>query len=1353
MTTNQTQINRPSLFRWLMIIICLFLSNKNTSAQNISFNRLGLKEGLSEIAGLCIQQDPFNRIWIGTRNGLNCWDGVRMKTYYPQRGDTASLLEHKISQLCLSGNYLWARSNKGVSQLDLNRMSFRRFHIEGIECIESFNTQVIVGTQKGLLVFNEERSQFEKSQKLFNKDIAINSIHQSTIDQSLWLASDETRQIIRVTPEKTDFIQVPVENNFMVYDLYTDSRNRLWIATRYHGILIYTPETNAFSFINKESKPYHLEDLSVRSLTEDNEGRLWAGTFKGLAIFDINKETTTFIHASENDEHSLSHNSVYNLFYSSDGNMWIGTYFGGVNYGRISNQVFTEYNKTALGEKPSHSVIGELLEDKLGNIWIATEGAGVDYFNRGKNTFTNYPSTNDHTGLSQTNVKSLFLTSDDKLLIGTYQGGLNILDLDTRLFKRFSDPTRSNYPKHVNAIIKYGDDFLLGTELGVIRFAPDNETLKPLLANIKGSEPQSMVSTLYIDSMGILWIGYENSGLASYNPESGEYQKYLSEEFDNTKIASNSINCIMEDHRFRLWIGTDGGGLCQYNRKENRFKTFNRQQNNLPSDFVYGIKESRYGNLWIATSKGLSRFDLENKTFFNYTHESGLPLLELNYKSILLTNSGELFIGGIDGLISFREKDLLTIEENLKVNFSSLHVNNKEILANDDSGILSCDISVAKSFVLKPKHTVFSINFSSFNYNNTLNNKFQYQLVGFNEDWVNSEFNTTATYTNLNPGKYTFRVRGTDAANNPVTEEKSIDIIVKPPLSRTWYAYTFYGLVFVGLILLFNYFYLGKVRLQYQLKNERTEKERIEELNTHKLRFFTNISHEFMSPLTIILSSLEHAFEKFKIPSNLAWQLNLALRNAKRLKNLNSELLDFRKIEQGYLKLRVQENNIASYLNDIYEAFEEIAHHKGIAYKYLNTTEELAVWYDAKQMDKVFYNLLSNAMNHVPEHTGEITIQLINKPEEVVIQVIDNGSGIPKDDIHKIFDRFFQHDSKPTENTYQGSGIGLALSQSIINAHKGTIGCESEEGKGTTFTVTLRKGNSHFSAGEISSTKRANTFSMDKELILLTENVVPADNNHLTEDEAPSLLIVDDNAGIRTAISTLFADTYHIITADDGFDGLEKALKHQPDIIISDVMMPKLSGFEMCKKLKTNVNTSHIPILMLTALDSEEDHATALKNGADSYCTKPFSSEILKATVENLFRNREMIQKKYSTTPGSSTQNITKNSVDREFMKKADTIIERNLLNPEFNVDEFAAEMNLGRTIFYSKVKTITGQTPNEYIQTFRLKKAADMLANDPTKNISEVAYDTGFNSPRYFAMAFKKHFGVNPSQYIQEKK
>ena len=1134
----------------------------------------------------------------------------------------------------------------------------------------------------------------------------------------------------------------------LIFNLLVDSHQRLWIASRYNGLLLYDVLNKKFETIDGNSSPFYLKNITVRDLVEDENERIWVGTFKGLAIFDLNSQTTSFIDVSKGSNRSLSHNSVHCLYLSNDDNIWVGTYFGGVNYGRISNPIYTEYNKVASIEKPGYPVIGPIIEDEDGNIWIGTEGAGIDFFDRKSYTFTHYPQSVNSEGPSQTNIKSLYLAGQNHLLVGTFQGGLNVLDLTTGKFRHYN-----NEIKHVNSIIPFEEGFLLATELGVIHFdlAEENFTNFFSEEHYDNKINSRVVKELFQDSRKNIWIGTEFNGLWEYNTKTDELHKFTYSPDNSFSIGSPGINCIEEDHLFRLWIGTEGGGLSLYNRDDNTFTTFNKSKNNLPSDFVFGICESRYGNLWISTSKGLSRFDIENNLFFNYEGESGFPLEELNYAALLQTRSGEIFVGGIDGFVSFEEADLLKLEHRYEIQFSKLEVNNQEINANDDSKILSSDISITNSFILKPEHTVFNISYSTCNFNPVLKNKYQYMLEGFNKDWVDAKFNTSVTYTNLNPGKYTFKVRGTDVVYNAITQEKSVQIILTPPITRTWYAYTLYVIIIVGLILLFNYFYLGKIRLAYQLRNERIEKDRIKELNQYKLRFFTNISHEFMTPLTIILSSIEHVFSKDKIQKDILHPIAQIFRNAKRLKNLNRELLDFRKIEQGHLKLKIHENDIIPYIGDIYDTFSEIAEEKHIEYNFERNTEHVSAWYDPIQMDKVFYNLLSNAFNHVPENNGKVTIKVINKIDHLIISVSDNGNGIPKEEIEKVFNRFFQLDPKKEHNEYYGSGIGLALSQSIIRAHNGEIKCESELGKGTTFTVTLKKGHQHHDPELLSTDKIENQFSMDKDLIInpkdkgLSESY---ENKELSAEEAPILLIVDDNEEIRLAIKDLFVDNYHIEIAKDGNEGLNKALELQPDIIIADVKMPILSGFEMCKKLKRNINTSHIPIAMVTALVSDEDHVKGFECGADAYITKPFSSKTLIARIENLFENRKRLQEKFSQDVDASSMSMAINRIDESFMEKAQKLIEEHIMDSDFSVSNFAYEMGMSRTLFFKKIKTITGQTPNDLIQTIRLKKAADILLTDPTKNVSEIAYNTGFSSPRYFSQCFKNHFGVIPSKY-----
>ncbi|MEN7550584.1 two-component regulator propeller domain-containing protein [Rapidithrix thailandica] len=1342
----------------ILLSLVASLSACYTLAQTIAFQKLGLKEGLSETSVLAIEQDHLKRMWFGTRNGLNCWDGVQMKSFFPERGDSASLMEHKVRDLLRVDRYLWVQTAGGVSRLDLQTFSFQRFYLEGVLCIGRYNHNVLVGSEQGLLVYNEQKEVFLSQNDLYQKRETISRICQDQ-EGTLWLINGKENHLIKIKNGNREIIKIPFQVSIgTINDVLSDSKNRIWITSENHGIIIYDVGEKKFDFISKNTSPFYLKDLSVRSVVEDKNGKIWVGTFKGLAIFDIKNRTTSFVEAGKGLPHGLSHNSVYPLFISHDDHLWAGTYFGGVNYAKVANQVFTEYNESLVGANPSFPVIGSLIEDDKKNIWVATEGAGLDYFDRQENKFINYPFANNKHGVSQTNVKSLLLTDEEQLLVGTYKGGLCLFDIPKKEFKHFNESKYKNAPQHVNAIIKHKDDFLLATERGLIKFNLDDEAFSPFFESVAIQKRTGItISNVFEDSKGIIWMGSELEGLFSYHPGSKQLNQYLYEEFNESSIAYNSINYMAEDRQHRLWVGTDGGGLCLYDRKKDEFKTFNKKRNNLPSDFIYSIKESGSGDLWIATSKGLSYLDVEKMIFLNYDSKSGFPLTELNYKSLLRSNEGEIFVGGIDGLISFKEGALLRVSKDRKVIFSGLTVNNKPIRANDGTFVLEKDISATESFTLKPEHTTFRLDFSTCNFDRTLKNKYQYKLEGFEEVWVNAEYQTFASYTNLNPGKYTFKVRGTDIAYAPVTEVAVIHIFVEPPISQTGYAYALYFLIVLSLIFLFNYFYISRLRLLYQLENERKEKERIRELNLHKLRFFTNISHEFMTPLTIILSSLENIIQKTKTSSEIGFLLKFAVRNAKRLKYLNRELLDFRKLEQGHLKIKFQEHNIVSYLEDVYQAFMVIASRKNIKYSFVKNVENLPVYYDPTQMDKVFYNLLSNAFDHVADQGGEVILKLEDKANEVEICVMDNGVGIPKEKVKNIFDRFYQLETKFTGSEYSGSGIGLALVKSLILAHRGEITCASAIDKGTGFTVRLLKGEDHLRPEEISGETVSNQFSMDKELVWVGEQedfkCKVAANKTRANTNKPSLLIADDNWEIRLLINNIFSDVYHVEFASNGQEGLEKALEIQPAIIISDVKMPRLSGLDMCKRLKRSINTSHIPIVLLTALGGEEDKILGLKYGADTYCTKPFSSKMLKAQVENLFNNRKILQQTFSNDLKTKTSGITQNSVDQDFMKRAQELIEKQVTNADFSIDDFASEMGFSRTLFYHKIKTLTGQTPNDFIQTVRLKKAANMLLYEKNKNISEVAFDTGFNTPRYFSKCFKEHFGVSPTEYIKQNR
>ena len=1336
------------LYSYIQALLTVIILNSSFTliAQPYTFSKIGLEQGLSQISALSLEQDELERIWIGTANGLNCWDGVRMRSFFPVRGDTATLIDPGILDICKHHQDFWLLSESGFTRLDVELESFRRYPFHSPNCITTYNDTVISGKADGLFYFDNGKDRFIKYSGKLGSMNNISFLYQDN-NGILWIGLS-TGQLYYYQ-ERIDVLnELVLKNSSEVTSVCKDHRGHIWVGTNGNGLFIYNPDKRNISRISTNTSPLRFNNNAVRDIIEDKSNRIWVGTYTGLYSINSDRDGLNLITSSDNNPHALSHNSIFSLLLDKHGSLWVGTYFGGVNYSNISNNPIIYYSNFSSDILLSHRVIGQMIEDEKNNIWIATEGGGLNYYNRDENSIRVFGISDDSKGLSQRNVKCLQLEKD-LLLIGLYRGGLNIMDLKTKTFKRYIPSEFDKYaPETVWSITNYYDKYLLGTTEGIIIFDPETEEFSRFITdNNHHQKIGNNINYLLFDSFGILWIATQNRGLISYDVENKILEQYTKNEFDPNTIGSNAIHQIYIDLHQRLWIATKGGGLSLFDRETNSFSTFNKNLHNLPSDFIYGIVESRFGNLWISTSKGLSRFDVEKQLFYNYDFGSGFPLHELNYSALMLTREGELFVGGIDGLISINEQDLITIPRGLKLHFSSLMVNNKEVYAGDETGILQKTIPYANKIYLKPKHRVFTINYASNNYNLIPKNKYQYKLEGFDSDWINAEYHTSVTYTNLSPGRYSLKVRGLNAIYSPITDPIELEIIIPPPFYKTTIAYIFYVLFFLLMLGFVNYSIIGKIRLKEQLKAENADKKRISELNKSKLKFFTNITHEFITPLTLIISSIEGVIENNQLSPLIKRKLYSSFKNAIRLKELAKELLEFRKIEQGFLKLRLEKKNISAYLHNIFEVFVEIAREKHISYQFHSTNNELMVWFDPFQLEKVIMNLLSNAFKYTPEKTGAIELSLEEIDDSVIISVTDNGKGIPDNEINRIFNRFFQQEENMDLKT-QGTGIGLALSESIVKAHNGSITCRSQKNAGTCFSVKLRKGVNHFDKDILSEKKNEYELQPNEQLISLMRKKEFKDDEIRIKEDSPTMLIVEDDQEMLDMVKDMFKTEYRIEMATNGKEGLEKAIKTLPDIIISDVIMPEMSGIELCQKIKRNITTSHIPIILLSANSEEEKRIEATEAGTDEYITKPFNTRLLYAKVENLFQTRKLLQENYKYDPQQKLKNITKSPVDRAFIEKAQEVIIEHLTDPDFSVDRFAELMNQSRSLFFSKVKSIFGNTPNDLIQTIRLKKAAELLLKNDGKSISEIAYEVGFSSSRYFTQCFKNHFGTTPSKY-----
>jgi len=904
----------------------------------------------------------------------------------------------------------------------------------------------------------------------------------------------------------------------------------------------------------------------------------------------------------------------------------------------------------------------------------------------------------------------------------------------------------------VRDILPFKGVFLLATDKGVVSFDSETYRFSPFFRNFKNQPGIGMVNCLLQDSFGILWIGTEDYGLYAFNLKTGVLKRYYTSTNHVRSLGDNNVSCIFEDHLFRLWIGTSGGGLNQYIRDKDYFEVYNITSHKFPSNFILGVKESNYGNLWISTSKGLSLFDVERNRVYNYSQKTGFPIDELNQGALYLSNNGEMFVGGIHGLISFNEKAILNQKQEHSITFETLYVNNKEVMPRDNSEILENALSYTDKIVLKPGQNVFTIEYSACNYIKTNKNTYRYKLENFDTDWIEAGDQTSITYTNLNPGNYTLTVQGISGVQGTVIGGNSIEIKVLPPLYRTWYAFVVYVILAIFIVLWVKRMYQNRMALENKIKTEQREKDQISRLNQSKLEFFTNISHEFRTPLTLISGTLESILENPKTLKENQTKLINTHKNVTRLNNLVNELLDFRKLELGYNRLKVQEVNFTDFLDEICKSFDEYANHHAIELNYTGNPD-IMLWFDRSQMEKVFYNLLSNAFKFVDDLQGKVSINVNESTPYIEVLIQDNGIGISKEKIDNIFDPYYQIDNIQLNPKRKGSGIGLALCKKIVNEHAGEITVSSDD-NGTLFTIRLLKGNAHFNAVDLSEENKEITPATltafdDPELTIssLDDSLVELENQYL------SVLIVEDNAEARKLLRSIFEANYKIFEAENGEEGVRRAIEIQPSVIISDVMMPKVSGIQLCTMLKRNIQTSHIPIILLTAKASEEFKLEGLETGADDYITKPFSNKLLKAKVKNLIHNRLLLQQKFKNDPHVKVSEVTSNMLDQKFLAQAREIVEKNIDKTEFISNDFAQEMGVGRSKLFDKIKGLTGQTPNEFIVSIRLAKAAQMLLHEKDElNISEIAYTVGFSTASYFSKCFRQHFGVTPTEFINQK-
>ncbi len=1344
----------------LVLLFCLILVSKSSisggieAVNNLNFDFYSQEHGLSSNQIHSILQDKKGWMWFGTSQGACRFDGYKFTVFKNDVEDSTSL----------KGNLVRA-------------------------VYEDRKGQLWIGTENGgLNKFNREKENF---QHLFSsgtqnelKDASVTSIHEDQTG-NLWVGTES--HLYQIKGENT--ISEIKPRNISVFTDYfrvllSDQSGRIWLGTN-HGLFVYNPKTNTSEKINLsqnlsaneeiweivmdddgtiwvgtyangmfivnqttlESRqiiidPNNERSNTVRSISKDKNGKYWIGTRGGLYIYEKNKGVRAYYYHDEREPKSLVNNSIQCIAHDLKGDVWIGTR-NGINFLIEERQNIHGYKSMPDDDRYlNSSETYAFWIDSKGDIWAGTESGGINILNRKTGRFRYLvPQKGNPNSLSRNCIKALLDDGHNNLFIGTFLGGLDVLNLQTESYKHYrNDPADpgSLSDNRVWALLKDSkNDIWVGTSSGLDKY---NSQTGNFIHYPNLSEGQ--VNWLAEDDDHCLWIGSDI--LIVYNPKNQSIIR-----------INQSTRNMLQDSKKRFWLATNNEGIALYSKEKGIIKNYT-EKNGLANNQTLAILEDNDHFLWISTTNGLSKFDPEKERFHNFSLKNGFQNNQFTYGAALKTKTGELLFGGISGFNVFDPAKIKSGDYFAPIVLTDLKIFNKSVkIGNRKNDILTKSISETKKIRLRYEQNSVTLDFASFDYANNIGIQYSYFLENFDSGWTEPSISRSAIYTNLDPGEYTFRVKTVSIDRQESNPGPVLTIEVLPPYWQAWWFRVILLAAIAGLFYMLIAFLVNKEKLKNDLVLERLKAKKLHELDTMKLRFYTNISHEIRTPLTLILGPLEKMKNNLLPPSEIKGHVDVMYRNATQLHQLINQLLDFRKLESGNLKLILTSGDLVSYISEIVNSFDKYAEEKEIELKFNSLKKRIITNFDTDKVAKIMNNLLSNAFKFTGKG-GKISVNLSlvfddsteNDPlgnlEEnrlIEITVKDTGIGISESNLEKIFTRFFQIGEGPTQT---GTGIGLALTKELVKLHNGKLFVTSKPGKGSKFTVQLPY--EDLNASE--SPEQVHSVAQKEQ-----ESVATASEGYLGDKIVAGqkiMLLVDDNADVRYFIKSHFSASYQVLEAGNGIEGWDIALKTIPDIIISDVMMPDMDGFEFCKKIRKDERTSHIPILLLTALGSREHEIEGLSYGADDYITKPFDLVILQTKVANILSVRQSLKQKYNGEILLQPRNVILSSPDERFLQKAITIVEDNIDDPDLDIEKFASEIGVSRMQLYRKLNALTEMTVKEFVRSIRLKRAAQLLVQKKL-NISEVAYAVGFRDLSHFRKCFKQEFGMSASEYVEK--
>jgi len=1345
----------------------------------IFFDHLNIRNGLSDGRVDCILQDSFGFLWFGTQDGLNRYDGYNFTVYGHDIYDSTSISSSWIR--CIyedKFHNLWI-GTEGGGLNRFNRATERFTHwINDPGNLQSLTNNFVrtifedsfgvlwIGTRNGMAQFDWRKNVFipfhvqpnDPDSPIFSENVTkiIEDRH-----RNLWIGTPDN--IFRFDREKQVIEHISFGGeSARISALFEDRAGNIWIGSRYNGLRKFDGNTRQnILYQANAGDPTSLGSNEIKDIFEDRDGNLWIATVQGgLNLFDAAFNGFQHYWNEPNDPSSLSSNSVRTIYQDRTGKFWIGMDGSGVDSFIKNRPRFRLYSNRVgnPGELSNHTVLS-IFEDEEGTLWIGTEGGGLNKLSRNAQKFIQFKANkNQPNSLSSDHITCVYGSDSGELWIGTKEG-LNRLDRRQNVFKRFINiippVTGHNF---INVIRELPDGrLLLGTNSGLCYFNKQTGEFQPLVYGEGNPLNLEAVESIWIEKPDLFWIGYLRSGLVRFDLADLTCIHYRADETNKSSLSDNFVQYIYPDRADNLWIATRKG-LNLLNPTTGVFRLFTKADG-LPSNIVVGMLEDSNGNLWLSTTNGLSRFNVGEKTFINYDANDGLQGNQFWIRSCFKNRRGELFFGGNNGFNSVAP-DSFKIAANSTV--SPVVITNITVL---DRIIPHNFYADSTELRLSYKENQMSFEFAVLNYLRPEKNQFIYKLEGFDNDWIRAGTRHYANYTNLDPGYYIFRVKGADADGVWNESGARLAIRIETPFWKTWWAYLMYILLAGGLIYGINAYMIGLVRVRHDLKIERLEKEKTRELNQFKLQFFTDVAHELKTPLTLILAPLEEILTTLKKDAPYKNEFRIMHRNVKYLLRLTNQLLTFRRAEQGREVLKVSRGDLIQFVREVLEIFRDTARKHHIKYQFNAGRDTIENWFDWEKLEEILVNIIDNAFKYTPDN-GTVTVNLAEVHDsgrdcpQIVITVTDTGVGISPENMEHLFERFFQA-RDGLRSSQSSSGIGLALTKKLVELHHGSITINSPvagpapdkpEIKGCEVIVSLPLGRDFYQDSEIISniTETAHYRSLMK----ITEEPDSSVGERpgmlpdvMSNPESPLILLVEDNVEFRTYLRKTLSRKYRIAEAEDGAEGLATAKKLVPNIIISDVMMPKVDGIELCRRLKNDLATSHIPIILLTAKTALESKIEGIETGADDYIEKPFHFRFLDARIKNIIGSREKLRERYRRELILEPNKVADASTDEKFLMTIRGVVTARLSDPALAIKHLAAEAGLSRTNLFLKLKALTGLTPQEFIKTIRLEQAAQLLRKTDL-TISEIAYRVGFKYPKYFSTCFLRQYHQTPSEY-----